>query len=172
MYIFIIGFLVLILGILVTLLKSVLALWPMEVTGLEGLVLALGRTLVVMFIVVLAVVVAAAVAIVATDGLALVSMMRMTVFMAAILAPVIMICIVAKLLLVALCKRVTEFVLGSILDLLLALLHERAVGHLQVKNILEILGNGLKFLIKTGVARSRGTLYDPLGETACRTTQF
>ena len=147
MYKFFVGFLVLILGILVTLLESVLALRHLEVTGLEGLVVALGGTLVVLFIVTCAVVVATVVPVVATDGLVVVSMMRMTAFMAAILAPVTMIHVVAKLLLLALHKHVTEFAPGSKLDLLLTLLCKQAIGHLQVKHILEILGNGLEFLV-------------------------
>ena len=71
MYKFFVGFLVLILGILVTLLESVLALRHMEVTGLEGLVVALGGTLVVLFIVMCAVVVATVVTIVQQMDLSL-----------------------------------------------------------------------------------------------------
>jgi hypothetical protein len=64
------------------------------------------------------------VTIVETDELVVVLTMCMTVFVAAILAPVTMTRAVVKLLLVALCKRVMEFALGLKLDLLLALLHE------------------------------------------------
>ena len=123
---------------------SFFALWAVEVTGLEGIVLALEGTFVVLFVVALVVVVTATVAVVTTNGLVLVSTMCMTVLVAAILTHVALVCVVAKLVLIELCQSVAEFASGAKLNLLM-LLHEQAIRHLLVKNILEVLGNGLEF---------------------------
>ncbi len=120
--IFIVDFLlVLIFRILVTLFESVLTLWHVEVTGLEGLVAALGGTLVVLLVVVLVVAVAATVAAVAILGL-VVSMVRMIAFVAAIFVLIVMPCVILQLLLVALLEHVAEFVFCAKLNLPLALL--------------------------------------------------
>jgi hypothetical protein len=100
-----------------------------------------------LFVVALVVIVTMVVAVVATDGPVIVLMMRMAVLVAAILAPVAMIHVVAKLVLIALIQSVEEFAFSVRLNLCLTLLCERVVGHLQVKNILKVLVNGLKFFI-------------------------
>ena len=71
-----VGLLVLILWIFGALFESVLALRPMEVTGLEGLVVALGLggTLVDLFVVALVAIVIAVIAMVATNVLLVVAL--------------------------------------------------------------------------------------------------
>ncbi len=69
-----VGLLVLILWIFGALFESVLALRPMEVTGLEGLVVALGGTLVDLFVVALVAIVIAVIAMVATNVLLVVAL--------------------------------------------------------------------------------------------------
>ncbi len=66
---------------------------------------------------------------------------------AAIVAPVVLIHEIANLVVVALCHFVAEFVFGVKPGLFLMLLCERAVGHLRVVDVVEVLGNGLEGFI-------------------------
>ncbi len=53
----------------------------------------------------------------------------------------------ANLVVVALRHLVAEFALGAKLDLFLSLLGERAIGHLRVVDVVEILADGRKCLV-------------------------
>ena len=92
--IFIVGLLlVLIFRILVTLFKDVVVFCPMKVAGLEGLVVPIGGTLVILFVIVFVVVVVT-VAVVAILWLVVLTVC-MIMSIAAIVALVVMPCVVA-----------------------------------------------------------------------------
>ena len=67
--------------------------------------------------------------------------------MAAIVAPIVLIHEIANLVVVALCHFVAEFAFGAKPNLFVMLLCERAVGHLRVVDVVEVLGNGLEGFI-------------------------
>ena len=71
----------------------------------------------------------------------------MATLLVAIVASVALIRKIANLVVVALRHLVAEFVFCTKLDLLLTLLRERAVGHLQVVDVVEILGDGLECFV-------------------------
>ena len=115
---------------------------------MKALSLRLEGTLVDLFVIVLVVIMTVVIAVVATDVLlVVVSMIHIFALVVAIVVPVTLIRKVANLVFVALHQFVAEFAFGTKLDLLLMLLREQTVSHLRVKNILEVLGNGLKFFV-------------------------
>ena len=81
------------------------------------------------------------------DLLVVVLTMHIAMLVAVIVVPVALICKVVNLVVVALCHFMVEFAFSGKLDLFLTLLCEQAIGHLQVEDILEVLGDGLKFFI-------------------------
>jgi hypothetical protein len=88
----VVGLIVLILWIFEAFFESVLTLWPVEVTGLEGLVVALGGTLVDLFVVALVVIMTLAIAVFATDLLLVVVLtIRIAALVAAIVVPLALI---------------------------------------------------------------------------------
>ena len=147
----VVGILVLIFWILEALFEGVLTLWPVDVTGLEVLVVALGETLVIPVIVlvgILAIPVTAMIIVVATNVFLVVCLtMQMATLVAAIIASIALIRKIANLVIIALCHLVAEFAFHTKLNLLLTLLCEQAVGHLQVVDVVEILGNDLKCFV-------------------------
>ena len=114
-------------------------------TGLEGLVIVLGETLVVLVVTLVGMIVTAMIIVVTMNVfLVIVLTMRIAMLVAAIVAPVALIREVANLVVVALCHFVAEFAFGAKLNLFLMLLREHAEGHLQVEDVVEVLGDGLK----------------------------
>ena len=114
--------------------------------GLKGLAVTLGETLAVFVVTFVVRIVTAMIVVVATNVLlVVVLMMAIATLIAAIVMSVALISKVGNLIIVALCHFVVEFASGAKLDLFPTLLCERAVGHLQVEDILEVLGNGFKF---------------------------
>ena len=121
----VVGLLVLILWIFEALFESVLALWPVEVTGLEGLVIALGETLAVLVVTLEGIIVNPMIVVVATNVfLVVVLTMQIATLVAAIIAPVALIRKIANLVVVALHHFVAVFAFGAKLDLFLTLLRE------------------------------------------------
>ncbi len=120
--------LVLIFGVLVTLFEGALAR-PMKVARLEGLVLALGGTLVVLFVIA-CVVILATVAVVAILVLVISTLCVIASTATMIFTLIVMLCVIAQLLLVALLERVSEFVFCAIFNLPLTLPCKQAVSHL------------------------------------------
>ena len=115
------------------LVKRVLTLRPVDVTGLslEGLVITLGETLAVLVVTFVGMIVTAMVIVDTTNVfLVVILMMRIALLVAMIVASVALIRKVVNLVVIALCHFVAEFVFGAKLDLLLTLLCEPAVGHL------------------------------------------
>ena len=165
---FVVGFLVLILGILETLFESVLALWPMEVTGLGSLVIALGGTLVVLFVVALVVIVTAVVTVVATNRLVIVSTMGMTALVAVILplAPV-----VANLVLIVFCQSVAEFALAQNLICFSRFFMSKPPATCELKIFSKYLATDLSFLPLMH-RLLQGTLHGPPDGTTYETTQL
>ena len=151
--------LVLISWIFVALVVRMLTLRPMNVAGLslKGLVLLLGGRLVVP---VVALEGATLVPVVALVGATLVegSTMRVATILVALFASIALIREMANLVVVALCHLVAEFALGAKLDLFLSLLGERAIGHLRVVDVVEILADGRECL----VAEASSTLEVPV----------
>ena len=145
------GILVLIFWILEALFEGVLTLWPVDVTGLEVLVVALKETLVIPVVALvgtLANPVTAMIFVVATNVFLVVcSTMRMAMLVTAIVASVMLIHKIANLVVVALHHLMAEFAFCAKLDLLLTLLCEQAIGHLGVVDVVELLGNGLKCFV-------------------------
>ena len=78
----------------------------------------------------------------------------------------------ANLVIVALRHLVAEFALCTKLDLPLSLLRERAIGHLRVEDVVQVLGDSRKCL----VAEALSTLKVPVAvlqmkdERTCKTT--
>ena len=120
----------------------------MNVAGLslEGLVFALGGSLVGPFV---ALVGAILVPLVALVGATLVegSTMRVATLLVALFASIALIRKMANLVVVALRHLVAEFALSAKLDLFLLLLGERAIGHLRVVDVVEILADGRECLV-------------------------
>ena len=146
----VVGLLVLILWIFGALVERVLTLRPVEVTGLflEGLVVALRETLVVLVVTFVGMIVTAMVIVVATNVfLVVISMMQVALLVAAIVASVALIHEFANIVVIALHHFVAEFAIGTKLNLLLTLLCEQAVSHLQVVDVVEILEDGLEGFI-------------------------
>ncbi len=145
---FIIEILVLIFWILGALVIRMLTLWPVDVAGLslESLVFVLGETLAVPVVVA---VVTLVIPVNALVGATLVkcSTMGMAVLMAAIVASIALVRKMANLDVVALQHLVAEFAFCAKHDLLLTLLCERAVGHLRIEDVVEILGNSRECLV-------------------------
>ncbi len=131
----------------------------MDVAGLslECLVLSLGGRLVGP---VVAPEGAIFVPVVALVGATLVegSTMRVATLVAAIVVSVALIREMANLVIVALRHLVAEFALRTKLDLLLPLLRERAVSHLRVVDVVEVLADRCKCL----VAEALSTLKVPV----------
>ena len=107
--------------------------------------LALGESLVVPAVVP----VVTLVPVVALVGATLVEclMMQVAMLVAAIVVSVALVHKMANLVAVALRHLVAEFAFCAKLDLLLTLLREQAVGHLQIVDVVEILGYSRKCLI-------------------------
>ena len=82
----------------------------------------------------------------------------MATLVAAIVVSVALIRKMVNLVIVALCHLVAEFALRTKLDLLLSLLCERAIGHLRVVDVVEVLGDSLECL----VAEASSTLEVPV----------
>ncbi len=151
--------LVLISWIFVALVLRMLALWPMNVAGLslEGLVLSLGGRLVVPNVMLEG---AIPVPIVALVGATLLkgSMMQVAMLVVALVVSIAPIRQMANLIVIALRHLVAEFALCTKLNLLLSLLRERSIGHLQVVDVVEILADGHECL----VAETSSTLEVPI----------
>ena len=62
-------------------------------------------------------------------------------------ASVALICKIANLVIVVLPHLMAKFTFCAKLDLLLTLLREQAVGHLQIVDVVEILGNGFECFV-------------------------
>ena len=121
----VVGLLVLILWIFEALFESVLALWPVEVTGLEGLVIPLGETLAVLVVMLVGIIVTPMIVVVATNVfLDVVLTMQIATLVPAIVAPVALIRKIANLVVVPLHHFVAVFAFGEKLDLFLGLLCE------------------------------------------------
>ncbi len=136
-----------------------LTLLPVNVAGLslKGLVLLLGGRLVVPVVALEGAIPVPVVMLVGTtllEGLT----MRVATLLVAIVASIAPICQMANLVVIALRHLVAEFALGTKLDLLLSLLRERAIGHLRVVNVVEILADGRECL----VAETSSTLEVPI----------
>ena len=135
-----------------------LTLWPVDVAGLslKGLVFALGESLVVSVIAPVVTLVPVVVLVGSTlvEGLT----MQVATLLVAIFASIAPICEMANLVVIALRHLMAEFVLGTKLDLLLSLLRERAIGHLRVVDVVEILADGRQCL----VAETSSTLEVPI----------
>ena len=86
------------------------------------------------------------------------STMRVAMLVAAIVVSVALIRGMANLVIVALRHLMAELTLCTKLDLLLLLLCERAVGHLQVVEVVEVLGDSHRCL----VAEASSTLEVPV----------
>ena len=144
---FIVEILVLIFRIFVALVERMLTLWPVDVAGLslEGFVFALGESLVVPVVAP----VVTLVPVVALVGATLVkfSTMQVATLVAVIVASVALVCEMANLVVVALRHLVAEFAFCAKLDLLLTLLCEQAIGHLQIEDDVEILGNSCECFV-------------------------
>jgi hypothetical protein len=132
----------------VALVVRMLTLWPMNVAGLslKGLVLLLGGSLVGP---VVAPEGAILVPVIALVGATLVegSTMRVALLVAVIVVSVALIREMANLVIVVLRHLVAEFALRTKLNLLLLLLRERAVGHLQVVDVVKILTDSRECLL-------------------------
>ncbi len=139
--------LLLISWIFVALVERMLTLRPVDVAGLslEGLVFALGESLVGPVVVP----VVTLVPVVALVGATLVkgSTMRVATLVAAIVASIALIRKMANLVIVALHHLVAKFAFCAKLDLLLTLLCERAVGHLRVEDVVKVLDNSRECLV-------------------------
>ncbi len=136
-----------------------LTLRLMDVAGLslKGLVFALGGSLVGPVVVLVEVTLVPVVALVGAtlvEGLT----MRVATLVAAIVVSVALIREMANFVVVALCHLVAEFLLCTKLDLLFTLLREKAIGHLQVEDVVEILGDCCECLI----AETSSTLEVPV----------
>jgi hypothetical protein len=140
--------LVLISWIFVAIVVQMLTLWPMNVAGLslEGLVLSLEGSLVGPVIV--------------FERATLVESltMRVATLVVAIVVSIVLNRKMANFVIIALCHLVVEFALCTKLDLLLSLLRERAIGHLRVVDVVEILADGHECL----VAEASSTLEVPV----------
>ena len=143
-----VGLLVVILWIFEALFERVLALWPIYVTGLEGLVVALGETLVVSVVMLVVMIKTTMIVVVALNVLLVIVLtMHIATLVAVIVVPVALICKVANLVVVALCHFVAEFALGTKFDLFLTLLCKQDVGHLHIEDILEVLDDCLEVFV-------------------------
>ncbi len=155
---FIVEICVLIFWIFGALVERMLTLWPVDVAGLslKGLVFALGETLAVPVIVP---VVTLVIPVVARVGATLVKCltMQMATLVAAIVASVALVCKMANLVIEALRHLMVEFAFCAKLDLLITLLREQAVGHLQIEDAVKILGNSCECL----VAEASSALEEP-----------
>ncbi len=151
--------LVLIFWIFVALVERMSTLRPVDVAelSLEGLVFMLGGGLVGP---VIAPVEVTLVPVVVLVGATLVegSTMQVATLVAAIVVSVALIREMANFVVVVLRHLVAEFTLCTKLNLLLMLFREGAVGHLQVEDVVEILGNCCKCL----VAEASSTLDVPV----------
>ena len=125
-----------------------LTLRPVDVAGLslEGLVFALGETLAVPVIVPVVTLVIPVVAHVGTPLVECLAM-QMAMLVAAIVASIALVRKMANLVVVALRHLVSEFAFCAKLDLLLTLLCEQTVSHLQIEDVVKILGNSRKCLV-------------------------
>ncbi len=145
--------LVLISWIFVALVVRMLTLRPMNVAGLslKGLVLLLGGSLVGPVVAPEGAILVPGVALV---GVTLVEGLTMQVatLVVAIVVSVALICEMVNLVIVALRHLVAEFVLCTKLDLLLLLLRERAVSHLRVVDVVEILADSRDCLVAEALA--------------------
>ncbi len=156
---FIVEILVLISWIFVALVERIPTLRPVNVAGLslEGLVLALGGRLVVPVVALEGAIPVPVIALVGTillEG----STMRVAALLVATVASIAPIRQMANLIVIALRHLMAEFALGTKLDLLLSLLRERAIGHLRVVDVVEILADGRECL----VAEMSSTLEVPI----------
>ena len=105
-----VGLLVLILRIFEALVERVLALQPVEVTGLEGLVVVLREALAILAVMLVGMIVTVMIVVVATNVfLVIVLMMQITTLVAAIV-PVVLVCKIANLVIVALCHLAGVYV--------------------------------------------------------------
>ena len=125
-----------------------LTLRPVDVAGLshEGLVFVLGETLAVPDVVSVLTLVIPVVALVGAT-LVKCSTMQMATLVAAIVASIALVCKMANLVVAALRHLVSEFAFCAKLDLLLTFLHEQAVSHLQIEDVVKILGDSCECLV-------------------------
>ena len=94
----VVGLLVLILWIFEALVERVMALWPVEVTGLEGLVVTLGETLAVLLVTFVGMIVTAMVVLIVMNVfLVVISTMRIALLVATIVTSVALIREIANL---------------------------------------------------------------------------
>ena len=147
--IFVVEVLVLIFWVFEALVEGMLALRPVDVTGLslKGLVLSLGGRLVVPAVVALEVATLVPVVVLVEATLVEGSTMRVATILVALFASIALIRKMANLVVVALCHLVVMFAIGTKLDLFLSLLGERAIGHLQVVDVVEVLADGRECLV-------------------------
>ncbi len=130
--------------------ERMLTLRSVDVVGLsfEGLVFALGESLVCPVIapVVTLVPVVALVGVTLVEG----STMRVATLVVAIAASIALIYKMVNLVILALHHLVAEFAFCTKLNLLITLLCEGAVGHLQIEDVLEVLGDSHGCLVAEG----------------------
>jgi hypothetical protein len=138
--------LVLILRVLVALFEGVCTLWSVRGVGLECLVIAIRRNLVLLFLLMF-VLLGVAIAVVATLPLVVLTMIRLVMSATVAVAQVTLFCNTMDVLLVTLLECVMKILFCTILDLMLRFLHKGAISHLQVENVFKVFCDRLKYLI-------------------------
>ncbi len=146
---FIIEILVLIFWIFRAFVKRMLTLRPVDVAGLslEGLVFALGETLVVSVVVPVGATLVIPVVLLVGATLVECSTMQVAMLVVAIDTSVALVCKMANLVVIVLRHLVSEFAFCTKLDLFLTLLREQAVGYLRIEDVVKILGNSRECLL-------------------------
>ncbi len=141
-----------VLGVLVALLRGVLALWPVRQAWLERLVPAIRRSLILPFPFAFVIVIAMT-AVVAILPLVVVAIVLVASPAVAIITSLTSFHHTADLLIKPLAQFVIYLTSHALLNLTLAFLWQGAICHLQIKNVLKVLCDRLECLIaKTSAA--------------------
>ncbi len=135
-----------ILGVLVALLRGVLALQPVHRAWLECLVAVIRRSLVLPFLVAFVVVVTTT-AVIMILPLVVVAVVLTALPAVATVTSVMLFCHKVDLLVVPLAKFVMNLGSHALFDLALAILCQGAICYLQIEDVLEVLCNRLERLI-------------------------
>jgi hypothetical protein len=127
--------LVLVLGVLVALLRVMLAHWSVHRAWLECLVTMIRRSLVLLFLLVLVIVVTMTI-VIAILPLVAMTMIHVALHAVAAVTPLTLFCDTADLLVVLLPEGMRHLMSHTMLDLMLAFLCKGAICYLQIKNLL------------------------------------